>query len=228
MGPTAHLTLKSRNAKTGSIPVSTTTAITCPAACPFVDSGCYAKGGPLAIHWRKVTQGVAGMPWREFVSAISALPNDTLWRHNQAGDLPGIGNTIDSIALAALVAANVGKRGFTYTHKPESPANVAAIKDANERGFVVNLSGNNLAHADQLADLHAGPVVVVLPADQTKNTHTPAGRKVVVCPASIREDVSCATCKLCAIGDRKVIVGFPAHGASKSKASKIAAGASNA
>lgn len=222
-GYSVHLTLKSRNAKTGPIPVSTTTAMTCSPACPFQGSGCYAKGGPLAIHWRKVTQGIAGMPWGDFVAEIAALPENTLWRHNQAGDLPGNGDAIDIVALASLVSANSGKRGFTYTHKPTTPDNVAAIKDANANGFTINLSGNNLAHADQLADLNAGPVVVVLPADQTTNTATPAGRKVVVCPASVRDDVSCATCKLCAVTDRRAIIGFPAHGAAKNKASGIAA-----
>ena len=226
--PTVHLTLKSRNAKTGPIPVSTTTAETCSPSCPFIAAGCYAKGGPLAIHWRKVTQGLAGMPWGEFVAQIAALPAGTLWRHNQAGDLPGMGDIIDTAALASLVSANRNKKGFTYTHKPTKTANVAAIKDANANGFTINLSGNNLAHADQLSDLNAGPVVVVLPADQTENTTTPAGRKVVVCPASIRDDVSCATCKLCAISKRKAIIGFPAHGAAKRRASNVATGAGNA
>ena len=226
--PTVHLTLKSRNAKTGPIPVSTTTAETCSPSCPFIAAGCYAKGGPLAIHWRKVTQGLAGMPWGEFVAQIAALPAGTLWRHNQAGDLPGMGDIIDTAALASLVSANRNKKGFTYTHKPTTTANVAAIKNANANGFTINLSGNNLAHADQLSDLNAGPVVVVLPADQTENTTTPAGRKVIVCPASIRGDVSCSTCKLCAIGTRKAIIGFPAHGAAKRKASNVATGAGNA
>ena len=225
---TVHLTLKSRNGKTGPIPVSTTTAATCSPSCAFIDAGCCAKGGPLAIHWRKVTQGIAGMPWNDFVSQIADLPVGTLWRHNQAGDLPGIGDTIDTAALASLVAANNGKRGFTYTHKPATTKNVKAIKTANANGFTINLSGNNLDHADKLAGLDIGPVVVVLPADQTENTTTPAGRKVVVCPASIRDDVSCATCKLCAIGNRKAIIGFPAHGAAKRKASNVAMGARRA
>lgn len=51
---------------------------------------------------------------------------------------------------------------------------------------------------------------------------TPKGRKVVVCPATHRDDVSCKTCGLCAVRDRKVIVGFPAHGVHKSRASAIA------
>lgn len=222
------LTLQSRNAKTGPIPVSTTTAETCPSACPFKGKGCYASGGPLAIFWRKVTAGEFGGSWPEFVSRIAALPAGQLWRHNQAGDLPGEGNKIDRRALAALVKANAGRRGFTYTHKPATRANVAAIKAANAAGFTINLSGNNLAHADQLASLEAGPVVTVLPADidgkATPTLETPAGRKVAICPATYRDNVSCATCQLCQRVDRKVIIGFPAHGAAKRLASSVSKG----
>lgn len=85
-------------------------------------------------------------------------------------------------------------------------------------GFTINLSGNNLGHADTLADLNIGPVVVVLPSAVKTNTVTPKGRKVVVCPATQRDDVSCATCGLCQKARRSVIVGFPAHGSGKKKA----------
>jgi hypothetical protein len=145
-----------------------------------------------------------------------------LWRHNQAGDLIGEGDSLDVQALALLVKANKGKRGFTYTHKPlDTQAERDAIRDANKGGFTVNLSGNNLDHADTLVDLAIAPVVVVLPHDATSNTVTPKGRKVVVCPATQRDDVSCASCGLCQ-KQRDSIVGFPAHGPSKRKASAIA------
>ncbi len=224
-----HLTLKSGNVKTGPIPVSTTTADTCPAACPFNNKGgCYAAGGPLAIHWRKVTENKAGKAYADFLRDVAALPDGQLWRHNQAGDLAGQGDTLDTVALGQLVTANRGKRGFTYTHKPIAAGSheAAAIARANASGFTVNLSGNDLAHADRLADLAIGPVVVVLPADATENTVTPQGRKVVICPATQRDDVSCATCGLCAL-QRLAIVGFPAHGASKRKAETVAKGAAH-
>ena len=218
------LTSRSTNSKTGTIPVSTTTATTCPDACPFKSAGCYADGGPLAIHWRKVTNGERGYDWAGFVEAVAKLPEGQLWRHNQAGDLPGDGDHIDLFALQALVVANAGKRGFTYTHYPMTPANRAAVAASNANGFTVNLSGNNLAHADELATLGVGPVTVVLDADTTEHTlATPSGRKVVVCPATYRDDVSCATCQLCQ-RQRETIVGFPAHGASKRKASTVAKG----
>lgn len=221
----AHLTLKSANAKTGPIPVSTTEPDSCPPSCPFRDAGCYAKNGPLALHWRKLGERDRGMPWSEFCIAIASLPAGQLWRLNQAGDLPGRGEEVNLSELRQLLRANKGKRGFSYSHK-RSPEALAAIREANAEGLTVNLSGNSLADADALAETGAGPVVCVLPASQTTNTRTPAGRKVVVCPATQREGVSCATCQLCARGNRSVIVGFPAHGTGARKASAIAGGAS--
>jgi hypothetical protein len=226
--PVVHLTMSSRNRKVGPIPVSTTTAATCPDACPLKAAGCYAKGGPLAMHWRKVTEGKVGMAWQAFVDAIAALPEGTFWRHNQAGDLPGHGDMIDHGALSALVSANRFRRGFTYTHKPMTGphgfANRAAVDLANREGFTVNLSANTLAEADTLSDLAIAPVVVVLdaPEGERHTVTTPAGRKVETCPATYRDDVTCASCKLCERRDRKVIVGFPAHGSQRKAAATIA------
>ena len=176
------------------------------------------------MHWRKVTEGDRGVAWGEFCDTIKALPAGQVWRHNQAGDLPGDGDSIDAASLWALVQANGDSKGFTYTHYDVTDAdNAAAVELANLYGFTVNLSANTLAHADELAALDIGPVVTVLPVDQTENTETPDGRKVVVCPATQRDDVTCASCKMCQ-RQRDVIIGFPAHGSSKKKASIIAAG----
>ena len=207
-----HLTLKSANVKTGPIPVSTTAKESCPADCAM-RAGCYAASGPLALHWAAVSAGTRGTSWGEFTQAIAALPEGQLWRHNQAGDLPQTGGTIDAVKLGQLVQANIGRRGFTYTHHRDTQS-LAWVKHANAWGFTVNLSANDLQDADVLADTGAGPVVVVLPSTQTENTTTPAGRKVVVCPATQRDDVSCATCQLCQ-RQRGTIVGFPAHGTKK-------------
>jgi threonine dehydrogenase-like Zn-dependent dehydrogenase len=175
--------------------------------------GCYAASGPLALHWSAVSSGARGTDWSTFVGAIADLPDGQLWRHNQAGDLPGDGRTVDPVALGQLVAANTGRRGFTYSHYRDADS-LTWIRHANQWGFTINLSANDLRDADALADTGAGPVVVVLPSNATDNTRTPAGRRVVVCPATQRDDVSCDTCQLCA-RQRDAIVGFPAHGTRK-------------
>ncbi len=204
------LTMKSGNAKVGPIPVSTSSEDTCPPSCGMYRE-CYAKMGPLRIHWWRVTDGKRGVEWAEFCDQVAALPDGQLWRHNQAGDLPGTGNALDAKALAKLVKANRGRRGFTYTHKPlATKAERAAVAKANAAGFTVNLSADDLHAADRLAGLGIGPVVVVLPSTQLTNTTTPEGRNVVVCPA-YTHGVTCEECQLCQRQTR-AIVGFPAHG----------------
>jgi hypothetical protein len=224
----AHLTLKSDNSKTGPIPCSVTSKATCPVSCVFRghSGGCYAAGGPVGIHWQLVSNGERGMGWDMFCDAVATLPEGQVWRHNVAGDLPGDGEKIDRRALDKLIAANLGKRGFTYTHyRPDNVNNYDAILAANLGGFTVNLSANTLREADELYDTGIAPVVVVLPHDQDANLKTPKGRTVVVCPATQRDDVSCATCQLCQ-RQRASIVGFPAHGAAFKKVTLVARGES--
>lgn len=208
-----HFTHKSQNRKVGPIPTTVTSAVTCPDACALKGQGCYAEGGPAGMHWRAVTEGKRGGSLDGLVKKIQALPDGQLWRHNVSGDLPGKGNRIAHAALAKLVKANEGKRGFTYTHKPMTVANQVAVADANSKGFTVNLSANNPAHADQLADLGIAPVATILPADQLENTTTPGGRKITICHAITGKRESCADCKLCQVSSPgRAIVGFPAHG----------------
>ena len=208
-----HLTQVSSNTKTGPIPVSTTERRSCPPRCPHMTAGCYADGGPLRIHWDKVPE--RGTSWEEFCERIAQLPAGALWRHNQAGDLPGDGTRIDGPALMRLVEANLGRRGFTYTHyDPTKGDNAYWIAAANAMGFTINLSADTLEQADAYAELGIGPVVTVLHSATERHGVTPEGRTVAVCPAVQTEGVSCATCQICA-KQRQVIIGFPAHGMRK-------------
>lgn len=217
-----HLTPKSSNPKTGRIPVSTSTAKTCPSSCPLKHNGCYAEHSMLTWHWKKVTEGDRGDKFQDFCKKIANLPEGQLWRHNQAGDLPGVGNKLAVKQLESLVRANKGRKGFTYTHKPlTSKDERKAIKQANKKGFAVNLSANSLTHADELTKLKVGPVVAIVPEDQPQVSYTPAGHKVIVCPAQMKDDVTCKSCKLCAVIDRPCIVAFRVHGQSKNKVAKM-------
>ena len=219
-----HFSPRSQNAKTGPIPVSTTESATCPPSCGMF-AACYAKTGPVALHWRRIDAGQARANWGVFLAQVAALPAGQLWRHNQAGDLPGVGERIDAPALRAIVDANAaaGARGFTFTHKPVAGAehadNARAILDANRRGFAVNLSADSLAEADALHRLRIAPVVAVLPLDAPAKGRTPGGVPYVACPAQVREGVTCATCGLCALQHRRrPIIGFYAHGTAKRRA----------
>jgi len=225
-----HLSLKSSNAKVGKIPVSTSSEVTCPNSCPMSRKnagGCYASGGPINIHWKHVTDGNRGMEYKEFYKAIKGLDEGTFWRHNQAGDLYGKGESINANELMKLVKANKGKKGFTYTHKHGLKKNHSLIKVSNELGFTINLSADNVKKADELKALNIAPVVCILPSsvngNVTKTLMTVGGNKIVVCPA-YKENVTCATCQLCSKSNRSVIVGFPAHGVYKKKVSAMSEG----
>jgi hypothetical protein len=205
-----HLSLVSSNSKTGPIPVSTTGAQSCPPDCGQKDD-CYADRSFLGMHWRAVTAGTRGDPWPVFCARIEQLDDGQLWRHNQAGDMPqdDTGTTVDPVRLGQLVAANRRKRGFTYSHWKDD-ASIAWFALANAWGFTINLSADTIAEADRLYG-RGSPVVVVVASTTIENFTTPAGHRVVVCPATQRDNVSCATCQLCQ-RQRDTIVAFPAHG----------------
>jgi hypothetical protein len=174
----------------------------------------------LRNHWNKVSDGSRGGSLEDFVDAIQKLPRGQLWRHNQAGDLPGHLEKIDPDALEKITKANRGKRGFTYTHKPPTPANLKAVRKANKDGFTVSLSANGMQHA-QLLRKHNLPLVTVLPHDAPAFQRLEDGTPVLTCPATRKDNVTCATCGICAKPDRKFVVGFPAHGNKWKKAEGV-------
>jgi hypothetical protein len=130
-------------------------------------------------------------------------------------------------------------------HKPalaDDPVpvrNRQLIAAAIDAGFTINLSGDNPAHADMLADLGIAPVVTVLAREYARRAvrhrfkrrrdewaetigewrnrtaslprYTPAGRRIAVCPATY-SDATCKSCGACA-RIRDTVIGFPAHGA---------------
>jgi hypothetical protein len=215
-----HLTTVSANLKTGPIPVSISARATCPSSCPLKGAGCYAEFGPVNIHWKRVSTGQMGVEWTEFLEKVRNIFRGQLWRHNQAGDLPGAGNRINFTMLKQLVTASKRTRGFTFTHKPMTPANRVAVKYANDNGFTINLSADNLVEADKLAALNVGPVVVVVPQDMAERFTTPDGRKGIVCLEQTGKVPNCAACRLCAIPTRQSIIGFRAHGVNAKKLSE--------
>jgi|SRR5690554_154655 len=222
-----HITRVSSNAKTGPIPVTTTSENSCPKTCPLYGAGCYAKSGPLALHWRKVSDEneKRSIDFQTFLNEIQKLPKGQLWRHNQAGDLPHVAEYIEENHLNALIKANHKKKGFTYTHHDLSkPHNLKMVQLANSKGFAVNHSADNVEAAVKAYKTLSGiPVVTLLPTD-APNLQTVSGVKVVACPAEKSDKVNCANCALCADSKRDYIIGFRVHGTQKKKAEIIAKG----
>jgi hypothetical protein len=215
-----HITPRSGNAKTGPIPVTTTERASCPTTCPFYDRGCYAKSGPLALHWRKVSDGERGTDWQGLTKFVRSLPERQLWRHNQAGDLPHINGQINGSLLGDLVRANKGRRGFTYTHhKLDVGLNTWYIATANQLGFTVNVSTES--KDDAVSSFRKGlPTVVVVPSDHA-DSDVVDGVKFVTCPAQTNDTMTCAECGLCSQAERQCVVMFKAHGNAKRFVSEV-------
>ena len=217
-----HLTKISNNAKTGPMAVSTSPQSTCPDDCPLKKEGCYAGNGPLNLHWQKVTDGDRGVSFDDFLLQVGALPINSEYRHNQAGDLPGEHGQIDAPKLARL-AATIKKRklkAFTYSHYNvlTSSNNRLAIQAANKDGFTINLSANHINEVDDLLALNIAPVAVIMPINAPKVSYTAAGNKVVICPAQTNDETRCIDCMLCAKKGRSFSIGFIAHGTGAKKA----------
>lgn len=218
------LTMVSGNRKVGPIPVSTTEKKSCPPECGLKDTDCYARFGPLGMHWSKVGEGKRGWQWTLFCRAVAKFPKFQLWRHNQAGDLPqDDSGKIDADKCDELSAASRHTRGWTYTHyDPTDSHNAAVIRKMNSvPGLTVNLSADTMQQADEYHALGIAPVVVILPEDApTMGNKTPGGLPIVTCPAQTTDGMACNLCKLCYVKERKSVVGFLAHGIASKRLSR--------
>ncbi|WP_297926098.1 hypothetical protein [uncultured Agitococcus sp.] len=205
------------NKKTGVMLTTRSPRNTCPDDCGLKSNGCYAENAPIVWWWDKQDKTE-----KDMLDAIRRVPKNHLWRHNEAGDFVSNGGLIDENHLAKIVTANRNKKGFTYTHHRLNNHNKKLIKEANESGFTINLSADTVTAADSYMALNIAPVCVLLPLDTRNVSYTPAGHKIVACPAEKSEKVTCASCGLCQLSKRAYLIGFRAHGTKKKQANKIA------
>ena len=228
-----HLVPVSGNAKTGPIATSSTSSDSCPPTCPLRGAGCYGENHPLQHHWRAIDRRERGVELDGMCDALRAIPAGRRWRHNVVGDLPHAEGRIDRRATLAVARAGAKLEGWTYTHHQVEGASIGAhnrrvLRAAIGAGLVVNVSSNNVHHADALARYRL-PLVTILPeGGSAKAGTTPGGLRWVRCPAEYGP-TTCADCggrggALCARSDRSYIVAFTAHGARKRAASRVAGG----
>ena len=219
-----RFTKVSHNTKTGPIGVTMTESASCPDTCALKAAGCYARFSFVGIQWRQLDKGTHGIEWNEFIRELSKMPSGYTFRHNVAGDLPHDNGVINREMMNQLIKASKGKTGFTYTHHALTVYNQSVIAMANFGGFTVNVSCDNLLEVDVAIKLGL-PAATILPETAGKTTVTPAGNQVITCPATYRDDVTCASCgngrPLCARSDRSYAIGFPVHGAGKKQAEKV-------
>ena len=248
MSTQVHTITLSRASKLGGIPATYSEDETCPDACPFRGKGCYAEGGNVAMHFRAVSRHETGGSFAQAIKFVESTPEDTLARWNIAGDLPGKKDKLNRRKVIRLAQANAKAKAkwFTFCHYPVRAADVrattnprlrraiarhnrAVIRDAIAIGFAINVSANSPKHAAALASM-GFDVASVAPMDWKGTKKLADGHIGVQCPATIEgRTATCNSCRMCQNMGRissaktRVIPMFPAHGASKRKASAIAA-----
>jgi len=204
-----HLTKASSNKQTGPIPVSTSPKSSCPASC-HLKHECYAKKHFVNMHWDKVSRGERGTSYSAFCNEIRRLPYGQLWRHNQAGDLHAPARSED---VLALIKANRGKRGFTYTAHPHS---FELFRHAKQSGFTINMSCDSQRAAAAATRRGIPAVYSGAPVEYKDVTAwTFFGVRFVVCPhkrnSPSAQKVQCSTCQLCHTRPSNVVIVFPLH-----------------
>ena len=200
-----HVTLKSSNAKTGPLATTYREQSSCPTTCPLMGQGCYATGRIFGIPRKFGSESTDAV-----LSLIQTLKPGQGLRLNVSGDFLAEDGTPDLEYIAACNAvadARPDCKVIAYTHAWRT-------LDPSLFHFGVNAS----CDTDQdIADARAagwGTVTV-----GAENGATIAGTRVVRCPAETRDDVSCASCMLCAkTPSIPTTVTFTPHGAGKARA----------
>jgi len=223
-----HFVKKSGNKKTGFMPVTYNSRLSCPVSCIFKKDnggGCYAETGYYTrLNWDKVTSGERGGTFKELLNNIKALKPGTIWRACVAGDIPSNKKgEISRTYIKGITEANKGLKGYTYTHnRLDIGENISLLKTANKQGFTVNISTESEAAADN-AVLNNLPAVIVVKSTETRRAwFTKNKNKILVCPAQDEtKNVNCIDCGLCQSRPKNLIIAFKAHGNQAKKIDNI-------
>ena len=210
-----HFVKKSGNIKTGFMPVTYNSRLSCPDSCIFKNNGCYADNYHTRLNWDKVTSGERGGTFKELLNNIKALKPGTIWRAGIAGDIPSNNKgVISRTYIKGITEANQGLKGYTYTHnRLDIGENISLLKTANKQGFTVNISTETEAAADNAVLNNLPAVIVVKSTEKRRSWLTKNKNKILVCPAQDEtKNVNCIDCGLCQNRPKNLIIAFLAHG----------------
>ena len=205
-----HVTLKSSNAKTGPLATTYREQSSCPTTCPLMGNGCYATGRIFGISRKFGSENTDAV-----LALITTLKPGQGLRLNVSGDFLAEDGTPDLEYIAAcnkVATERPDVKIIAYTHawRTMSPSDFA---------FGVNASCDT--DADIVEARAAGWGTVTVNGDEGA---TIAGTRIVRCPAETRDDVTCASCMLCAKTPTiATTVSFTAHGAGKKRAAAAVA-----
>ena len=214
-----HFVKKSGNKKTGFMPITYNSRLSCPDSCIFKKDnggGCYAETGYYTrLNWDKVTSGERGGTFKELLNNIKALKPATIWRACVAGDIPSNNKgEISRTYIKGITEANKSLKGYTYTHnRLDIGENISLLKTANKQGFTINISTETEAAADNAVLNNLPAVIVVKSTEKRRSWFTKNKNKILVCPAQDEtKNVNCIDCGLCQSRPKNLIIAFLAHG----------------
>lgn len=231
---------ESANEKTGNIIQSYSHRNTCPNRCPLKGNGCYADSYYTSRQWNRCNDEgdkryiASGHDLTlELTSAVAIHAKKDqgpiLFRHNIAGDiaLPN-SDKIDGERLNTIVEAcskissilNVHLMGDTYTHCNLSIGNIKKVKDAQDKGFIVNFSCETIEEVKEVKIAGCNAVMTSINPNETVKALKAEGLKALQCPAQTTDSMNCKRCKLCA-RDRDAVIIFAVHGKYLNKAKKL-------
>ena len=224
------LTLDTSNAKIVGTPrrgfaaaVTLPIKQTCPVACPLRDRGCYAQGGNIAFHVRRLDVANARRTMLAIATDAAAEITDAAdlglakgrpLRLFQAGDA----RTADAARVLARAGRTWLRRGgsaaWGYTH---------AWRDVPRdawRGVSMLASVETLVDAAAARKLGYAPALVVAEHPADGRAFDAEGITLIPCPEQTR-GIPCVNCGLCfdadALSARGAGVSFAAHGQRKAQ-----------
>jgi hypothetical protein len=208
-----HLVAISSNSKIGPIPATYRGRDTCPSDCAFLNNGCYGDGRIFGLAHKYV----APLPIDKAREILRRSRTDAKYlRDRVVGDLVNSRGMFDMhyVLGIARLAREHGLTVFGYTHawRMLTREDAAAIRTT---GYVMNASCETVQDVREAISLGMPAVIT---NDNVPEGDTVAGYRVITCPAQVRDNVTCATCGLCAKPERKVVIRFLTHGPSKKRA----------
>jgi len=109
---------------------------------------------------------------------------------------------LDYITKAVAAVRKAGLDAVGYTHH---------WRDKPELAGILMASCDDLSEVDD-ALAQGFRAAVVLPWDHEGKFTTPNGAKGIVCPAMVKQGLTCNDCRLCDGSKRGPVIGFPNHG----------------
>ncbi len=207
-----HVTLRSSNAKTGPLATTYREQSSCPTTCPLMGNGCYATGRIFGISRKFGSEDTVAVR-----ALVTTLKSGQGLRLNVSGDFLDVNGEpdrdyIDAVNHVATERPDVKIIAYTHAWRILSPSDFV---------FGVNASCESAAEVAEARAAGWGTVMVNGPVGEQI-----AGTRVVRCPAEYRDEVTCASCMLCAkTPSIPTTVSFTAHGAGKAKATAAVAAA---